>query len=174
MSRRKNAADWQAEIYAKHAGWIAGHHPHMSVGDGWADVMARLFDRIAAAVAGEPVPTKISIIDIKEKYGSLAFDLLAPVGPEAEAAIDHAILLAEMRSEVTCDECGEPGRLRSTLGRSGWLAVKCADHRDGYPEVVAKGAPRRRMTDNRGTFDIVYNRRTDTATRTPVADEDSR
>ena len=174
MSRRKNAADWQAAIYAQHAPWIAGHHPHMAVGNGWADVMARLFDRIAAAVASEPVPTKIAIIDIKEKYGTLRCDLLAPVGPEAEAGIDHAILLAEMRSEVTCDECGEPGQLRSTMGMSGWLAVKCRDHRSGYPELVAKGPPRRRASDRSGTFDVVYDRKTDTVTKTPVADEDSR
>lgn len=171
MSRRKNAADWQTEIYAKHKHWIAGHHPHMAVGDGWADVMAMLFDRIAAAMAIEPVPTKIAIIDIKEKYGTLRCDLLAPVGPEAEAGIDHAILLAEMRSEVTCDECGEPGRLRSTLGMSGWLAVKCADHRSGYPELVAKGPPCRLMSDSRGTFQATYDRKTDTVSKVRVEDQ---
>ena len=119
MSRPKTPApDWQAKLYERHAGWIAGKPIHMAVGDGWADVVSRLFDRIGAALAGESVPTTIAIIDVKEKYGELRADFLAPVGPDTEAAIDRAVLPAELRSEVTCDECGEPGKLRSTLGSS--------------------------------------------------------
>ncbi|MCO5091707.1 hypothetical protein [Bosea sp. (in: a-proteobacteria)] len=174
MSRPKTPADWQAQIYARHSDWIAGSHIHMAVGDGWSDVVARLFDRIAEALAGEPVPTKAAIIDIKEKYAELRADLICPVGPDTQAAIDHAILLAEMRSECTCDECGREGRLRSTLGESGWLAVKCDDHRSGYPRTVAKGLPRRRVRDRRGTFEVVYDRATDTVVETPVDDVDSR
>lgn len=174
MTRPKPPArDWQAEIYARHQHWIAGKAIHMAVGDGWSDVIGRLFNRIEKALAGEPVATKVALIDVKEKYGSLAVSILAPVGPETEAAIDHAILLAEMRSESTCDECGEPGRLRSTMGMSGWLAVKCVDHRAGYPDLVAKKPPRRRMSDRSGTFEVVYDRKTDTITKTP-ASEDSR
>lgn len=174
MSRPKPPADWQAEIYQKHAGWIAGSHIHMAVGDGWADVLARLFDRIAEALAGEPVPVKLAIVDVKEKYAELRFDIIAPVGPETQAAIDRAILLAEMRSECTCDECGKPGRMRSTLGSSGWLAVKCDDHSPGYPRTIGKSEPRRRVRDRRGTFEIFYNRATDSITETPVDDVDSR
>ncbi|SIR28461.1 hypothetical protein [Bosea sp. TND4EK4] len=174
MSRPKHAADWQAAIYAKHPHWIAGHHPHMAVGDGWAEVLARLFDRIAEALAGEPVPVKVAIVDIKEKYAELRAELLAPVGPETQAVIDRAILLAEMRSECTCDECGREGRLRSTLGQSGWLAVKCDIHASGYPRLVAKGPPRRRVRDRRGDYEVVYDRVTDAVVETPVDDMDSR
>lgn len=169
MSRPKTRArDWQAEIYARHSHWIAGPHIPMAVGDGWAEVLARLFDRIATALNVEPVPVKLAIIDIKEKHAELRADFLAPVAPETQAAIDRAILLAEMRSECICDECGQPGRLRSTLGQSGWLAVKCDDHRSGYPVVVGKGPPRRRVRDGRGTFEVVYDRETDTITETPL------
>lgn len=175
MSRPKPPArDWQAEIYARHGYWIAGKPIHMAVGDGWADVVARLFDRIEKAVAGEPVPTKIALIDVKEKYASLAISILAPVGTEAEAAIERAILLTEMRSECTCDICGEPGSVRSTLGQSGWLAARCEDHSDGFPRRVVTGPPRRRVQDRRGTFDVVYDRRTDTIVETPVDGGDSR
>lgn len=174
MSRPKTPADWQAALYEKHSRWIAGSPPHMAVGDGWADVLSRLFDRIAEALAGEPVATKIAIVDVKEKYGELRCDLLAPVGPEAEAAIDEAILLAEMRSECTCDECGEPGRLRSTLGQSGWLAVKCDMHSSGYPRPVAKGRPRRRVRNRSGDYEVVYDRATDSVVETPIDDGDSR
>ena len=173
MSRPKHAADWQAAIYVKHSRWIAGSSPHMAVGDGWSDVLSRLFDRIAGALASEPVPTKIAIIDVKEKYAELRCHLLAPVGSDTEAAIDRAILLAELRSECTCDECGEPGRLRSTLGQSGWLAVKCDMHSSGYPRPVANGPPRRRVRDRRGDYEVVYDRSTDSITETPIDDGDS-
>jgi len=174
MSRPKTPVrDWQAEIYARHSDWIAGPHIHMAVGDGWSDVLARLFDRIAEALAGEPVPVKLAIIDIKEKHAELRADFLAPVGPEAEAAIDRAVLLAEMRSECTCDICGAAGKVRSTIGQSGWLAVRCDDHRSGYPVAVGKGPPRRRVRDGRGTFEVVYDRASDTITETPLDDADS-
>jgi hypothetical protein len=175
MSRPKMPVrDWQAEVYAQHQYWIAGKPIHMAVGDGWAEVIARLFDRIEKALAGEPVPTKIALIDVKEKYGTIRVDLLAPVGPETEAAIDLAVLLAEMRSECTCDICGAPGTVRSTLGQSGWLAARCEDHSDGFPRRVVKGPPRRRIQDRRGTFDLVYDRRTDTIMETAVDGGDSR
>ena len=175
MSRPKTPApDWQAKLYERHAVWIAGKPIHMAVGDGWADVVSRLFDRIGAALAGESVPTTIAIIDVKEKYGELRADFLAPVGPDTEAAIDRAVLPAELRSEVTCDECGEPGKLRSTLGVSGWLAVKCDLHRSGYPRLVAKGPPRRRVRDRRGDCEIIYDRATDSVVEAPFDDLDSR
>ncbi len=174
MSRPTTPArDWQAQIYQKHSGWVAGSHIHMAVGDGWADVLARLFDRIAEALVGEPVPVKVTIIDIKEKYGELRAEFLSPAGPETQAAIDRAILLAEMRSECTCDECGREGRLRSTLGQSGWLAVKCDDHSPGYPRRVGKGPPKRRIRDRRGAFDVVYDRAADTVAEVPIDDGDS-
>ncbi len=175
MTRPKPPARyWQAEIYARHQYWIAGKPIYMAVGDGWADVVARMFDRIENALAGEPLPTKVALIDVKEKYGTLTVSILAPVGPETDAAIDRAIVLAEMRSECTCDECGAPGRLRSTMGQAGWLAVKCDDHRSGYPELVGQHRPWRLMTDRRGTFRVTYDRESDTISEIPVTDGDSR
>ncbi|MGY6251366.1 hypothetical protein ACXIUS_28170 [Bosea thiooxidans] len=142
----------------------------MAVGDGWADLIARLFDRLSEALAGEPQSTKIVIIDIKEKYGELRCEVLAPVGPETEAAIDQAILLAEMRSECTCDECGEPGRMRSTLGQSAWLAVKCDHHQSGYPRTVGERSPKRRITDRSGVFEVTYDRAADSVTEILIVD----
>ena len=169
MSRRKHA-DWQAEIYDKHAGWLAGTRPHMAIGDGWADVVSRLFDRISQALAGEPSSTKIVIIDIKEKYGELRVEIFAPVGPETEAAIDQAILLAELRSECTCDECGAAGLMRSSVGESGWLAVKCDYRQSGYPRTVGERSPKRRIKDRFGLFEITYDRAADSIAKISVAE----
>lgn len=170
MSSAKTSVDWQAQIYARHSHWIAGSRIHMAVGDGWADVLARMFDRIAEALASERVPTKAAIIDIKEKFAEVRVELLCAVGPDTQAKIDRAILLAEMRSECTCDECGEIGRTRSTLGSSGWLAVKCDDHSAGYPRPIRKGPPKRRIRDRRGTFDVAYDRTTDSIVETLIAE----
>jgi hypothetical protein len=54
---------------------------------------------------------------------------------------------------------------------SGWLAVKCRDHAGGYPELVVKGPPHRRMSDRHGTFEVVYDRKSDTVTKTRIADD---
>ncbi len=166
MSRRQQA-DWQAEIYRKHAGWLTGPRPHMAVGDGWADVVARLFDRIAQAVVSEPPSTKIVIIDIKEKYGEIRVDILAPVAPDTQDLIDQAILLAELRSECTCDECGQPGRMRATLGQSVWLAVKCDSHQSSYPKTIGERSPRRQIADRSGAFEVSYDRAADSIIMSP-------
>ncbi|WP_324132015.1 hypothetical protein [Bosea sp. (in: a-proteobacteria)] len=51
MLRPKTPArDWQAEIYARHRYWIDCKPIQMAVGDGWADVDARLFERIENAL----------------------------------------------------------------------------------------------------------------------------
>lgn len=156
--------DWQSRLYTKHAHWIAGRPPSMAIGDGWLDVVARLFDRISVALATEPEGTRLAVIDIKEKYGELRFDYFAPVGPEAEAAIEEAVLLAELRSECTCDTCGAAGRQRSTLGMSAWIAVRCDEHAPGYPRPVSKGPPRRRVRDRHGDREVMYDRASDTVT----------
>ncbi|PZQ14294.1 MAG: hypothetical protein DI565_12810 [Ancylobacter novellus] len=59
---------------------------------------------------------------IKEKFGTLrAYHTGGP-------AVDEVVDWAEEVSEVTCDVCGAPGRLRNTKG---WYATRCDEH-DGW------------------------------------------
>ena len=44
------------------------------------------------------------------------------------SAVDEVVDWAEEVSEVTCDVCGAPGRLRNTKG---WYATRCDEH-DGW------------------------------------------
>lgn len=60
------------------------------------------------------------VTTVKEKFGALRFYCNGDSTP----ALWHAINCAEDRSVRTCEECGEPGRLRG----NGWLYTSCDEH----------------------------------------------
>jgi hypothetical protein len=70
----------------------------------------------------------LRIVDAKAKWASLRV-LLNPcdVVERAEEAAEARRLLRELsdRSEDTCEECGEPGRI---VDLGGWFSVLCAPH----------------------------------------------
>lgn len=83
--------------------------------DGWFELLKDLITEIRSIVEkdgspsyiglnGDPVPLKVS--QVKEKYEGLRF-----YTNWSNDAIDQAVLRAEDRSEVTCERCGDPGRL---------------------------------------------------------------
>ena len=89
------------------------------VGPGWADILARLIpDLLALGWDG-------SIHQVKEKYGTLRFY----VG-SASGAVFKRIDQAELESETTCEQCGQPGRLRGW----DWVVTLC-DKCDEDPNV---------------------------------------
>ncbi len=98
-------------------------------GEGWRDLLDRLCVRIQAVVQAEGSPFKFS--QIKEKYGTLRVYWDGRLSPDADAQVEEAIALAEARSAVTCEVCGEEGRLRG----GGWLTTRCAAHSEGRPAV---------------------------------------
>jgi hypothetical protein len=68
---------------------------------------------------------------IKEKYGTLRFYWDGDLSPRAAARVEEAIDLAEARSAVTCEICGQPGVLHG--GR--WVTTRCAQHAEGRRPV---------------------------------------
>lgn len=69
-----------------------------------------------------PVPEiieQVTVNQVKEKYGTLRFYYSG-----GDAYIDGLVAMAESMSEVTCEECGNPGRVR----RGGWLRCLCDTH----------------------------------------------
>jgi hypothetical protein len=75
--------------------------------------------RIAAAVASVP-GAKVTITQIKEKYGALRiyFDD-SGLSEDAEARVEEAIDLAEYRAACTCENCGaEASSTTITAGTS--------------------------------------------------------
>lgn len=117
------------------------HGPSIGVGDGWFNLLWKLGETIEAAfkVYDDGVETTkrtkqakvkpseaFKIVQIKEKFGTLRF---YTNGWTDE--IGAAITEAERASAVTCEDCGEPGKLR---GRT-WLFTSCDAHARGEPEV---------------------------------------
>lgn len=95
------------------------------VGDGWRDLLERACARIRAAVQADD--GTFHAIQIKEKYATLRFYWHGALSPEADALVEEAIDLAEARSAVTCEICGEPDRLCGSC----WLITRCAQHAEG-------------------------------------------
>lgn len=116
----------------RNADWLASPWPSFSVGDGWAAVVRDLFEDVGALMRGSEPEARLTVLDVKEKYGSLRADWMGPVADGTFAAIEALVLAAENRSERTCDVCGAAGRLRTTRPAGGWLAVRCREHEEGF------------------------------------------
>lgn len=87
-------------------------------GPGWK----KLWEPLAATIiidGGE-------ILQIKEKFGGLRFYYSSPTfwGPDQQVAFNKRVSDAEGASVVTCEACGEPGK----VGGSGWARTLCAKH----------------------------------------------
>lgn len=77
------------------------------VGPGWAKIINRLYDTI---------PKSTYVLQVKEKFGGLRFY----IGSGTNETFD-LIQTAEEESEVTCEVCGEPGKIRDF----GWMMCRC-------------------------------------------------
>jgi hypothetical protein len=95
------------------------------VGDGWRDLLERACVRIRAAIQADGGSFRAT--QIKKKYGTLRFYREGALSPEADARVEEAIDLAEACSGVTCEICGDEGRLYGP----GWLTTRCAQHAEG-------------------------------------------
>jgi ribosomal protein L37AE/L43A len=119
-----------AALFDRHRDWIAVADPRMpfpmfgfEVGPGWAGVLGKLFDDIAAIV--RPTGRTLEVSQVKEKFGTLRFYWSGPFDGDDHDRICEAVELAEFRSEATCEDCGARGVMRN---RGGWYSVRCDDH----------------------------------------------
>jgi hypothetical protein len=89
--------------------------------DGWFRIIyelsAKLEDLIKRIPAGER--EEFYAAQVKEKFGGLRFYMNAETDE-----MSSVIREAEVQSTVTCEVCGQPGRLR---GR-GWVKTLCEEH----------------------------------------------
>lgn len=97
---------------------------------GWQPILARLFDRLEAAIAVLPagVSADFHIVQIKQKFGRLTVHL----STEGTAEMQAAVRDAGEASVVTCEVCSAPGRLAE---RNPWSSVRCASH-ENWPRLV--------------------------------------
>src|ERR1041385_2808835 len=103
-------------------------------GEGWRDLLERACGRIQAAVAADG--RRLTITQIKEKFGTLRFYWEGDLSHDAEAKVEEAIDLAEARSACTCEVCGEEGWLHRF---GAWLMTRCSTHAQGSPVKIKAG-----------------------------------
>jgi hypothetical protein len=69
---------------------------------------------------------QVVVEQVKEKFGSLSFYYTG-----GDNTIDGMVRMAESMSEVSCEECGAPGK----RNHSGWLRVRCAAHNNYHEDT---------------------------------------
>lgn len=102
-----------------------------SCGEGWFDIIDRLSSLIENEIIqqekdGVPEDWRMAASDVKEKYGTLRFNLSPHSGDrEMFDRIEAAIDAAEGESERTCESCGAAGSMKGEHDPSAWMHVSC-------------------------------------------------
>lgn len=86
-------------------------------GDGWYKIVDELCDKIQKHC--DERGFQVVALQVKEKFGSLRFY----IGPANDYVFD-LISEAEHKSIETCEQCGQPGKIRGT----GWMYSACDEH----------------------------------------------
>ena len=68
------------------------------------------------------VITQVTLDQVKEKFGTLRFYYSG-----GDNVISGMVRMAESMSAVTCEQCGNPGRMEFD---SGWATTLCVSHRE--------------------------------------------
>jgi hypothetical protein len=92
-------------------------------GDGWYNILDRLCANIQHYIEwknrdGDTVPQVVAE-QVKEKFGTLRFYYRG-----GDDYIRGLVNMAEAVTEVTCEECGAPGKTRGV----GWIYTACDAH----------------------------------------------
>lgn len=92
--------------------------------DGWYGILDHAFGRMVAT--GEDC----KLLQVKEKFGTLRIYTAQWDGEKVEAIIEEA----ERDSAMTCEVCGDHGKVRGT----GWMKTLCEKHRVelGYEDFI--------------------------------------
>lgn len=90
----------------------------VSVGEGWYPIVLEL-DKSLRLVAPD-----YKVLQVKEKFGGLRYYTTFPAGDymELKDRVNPLMRAAESKAGRTCEECGQPGRLRDDRR---WLRTLC-------------------------------------------------
>jgi hypothetical protein len=98
---------------------------YLGTDPGWYNLIYTLTNCIDHHVAWQNrvnrTDTKVKISQIKEKFGGLRYYI-----ESGDKTIFGMIQLAEALSFTICEECGQPGKLRS----GGWMKTLCDKHEE--------------------------------------------
>lgn len=93
-------------------------------GDGWASLIRECAAKLEAINDKITDPERYIVASqVKEKFGTLRF-YVNHYPSEYDKEVSNAIREAERKSEITCEECGEPGEITG----KGWLSTRCMKH----------------------------------------------
>lgn len=115
--------EWQKMNDNLHDHFTHVEKAYMGVGPGWYNLIYTLtncIDRRLEHLNKDGGNRKVRIAQIKEKFGGLRYY----ADGDLDATMDGMIDLAESLSYTICEECGEPGKLRS----GGWIRTLCDKH----------------------------------------------
>ncbi len=91
-------------------------------GDGWFTLIKELAEKLNQL----PESEEFKVVQVKEKLGTLRFYMRAKDGRKSDA-LPHSILdlirQVESQSAVTCEACGNPGKLSH---KGGWWKTRCS------------------------------------------------
>ena len=89
-------------------------------GDGWYNMLYNLLTKIENHLKTLPKEDvdAFCVQQVKEKFGTLRFYC------SGDGEVDRLVNEAEDISAVTCEECGNAGKMRN----GGWMSVKCHQH----------------------------------------------
>jgi len=99
----------------------------IGVGDGWYNIMNVLCWTIQNYVdyqqRKDPEYKQVEFFQIKEKFGGLRVYTSG-----ADEVVNNLIIFAENMANVTCEQCGNPGKIRYT----GWNTCRCDECQKKY------------------------------------------
>jgi len=117
--------------------YLVETYPHLyretfyfECGDGWFDLLKELSEKLEPLFAPYRERHSCRIVQVKEKFGGLRY-YTGFYPSEESKKIEAAIEEAEKKAWVTCEVCGEPGKVRY----GGWISTLCNKHHmEGSPE----------------------------------------
>lgn len=112
-----------------YGGSIKRENALRSVGPGWAKLINNLYDA---------KPKWVRVIQVKEKYAGLRF--YTNSSPDW---FEDLVSYYSMLSEKTCEQCGEPGKVRGDLG---WILTLCTKHYKETKEAQSRNWKRPTQT----------------------------
>ena len=110
---------------------VNGRYPYALFGieapSGWYDILDDALGKITQHLEDTPLiegkEHQFTVFQIKEKFGGLRFYVEG-----SDDVINNIINNAELRSDVTCQSCGKPGKGRTDRR---WISTLCDDCNTG-------------------------------------------
>lgn len=95
--------------------------------DGWYELLYNLCDEINEIYLNYEIEPNITVNQVKEKFGTLKFYYSIPSDTDINLVneIDEVVDRYSRKSEVTCEVCGQQGKLRQDTVRWEVLCDSC-------------------------------------------------